>query len=120
MPGSDRHRRRPVGIFRAARCGHRGVVDPSLRGGAHRRSDVLRANDRERAEPPAHRRAARGIHGLLRPSESGCHIRTREELAMSKIEIGKKAPTFSLDGTDGKWSMKDAPGPVVLYFYPRD
>ena len=39
---------------------------------------------------------------------------------MSKIEIGKKAPAFSLDGTDGTWSMKDAAGPVVLYFYPKD
>jgi len=39
---------------------------------------------------------------------------------MSKIEIGKKAPAFSLDGTAGKWSLKDADGPVVLYFYPKD
>jgi thioredoxin-dependent peroxiredoxin len=39
---------------------------------------------------------------------------------MSKIEIGKKAPAFSLDGTAGKWSLKDATGPVVLYFYPKD
>jgi peroxiredoxin Q/BCP len=40
---------------------------------------------------------------------------------MSKIEIGKKAPAFSLDGTSGKWSLKEAQGSnVVLYFYPRD
>jgi thioredoxin-dependent peroxiredoxin len=39
---------------------------------------------------------------------------------MSKIEIGKKAPAFSLEGTGGKWSLKDATGPVVLYFYPKD
>ena len=39
---------------------------------------------------------------------------------MSKIAIGKKAPAFSLDGTGGKWSLKDAAGAVVLYFYPRD
>jgi peroxiredoxin Q/BCP len=39
---------------------------------------------------------------------------------MSKIEVGKKAPAFNLVGTDGKWSLKDAAGPVVLYFYPRD
>jgi peroxiredoxin Q/BCP len=40
---------------------------------------------------------------------------------MSTIEIGKKAPQFSLDGTSGKWSLKDADGAaVVLYFYPKD
>jgi peroxiredoxin Q/BCP len=40
---------------------------------------------------------------------------------MSKIEIGRKAPAFSLEGTGGEWSLKDAAGkPVVLYFYPRD
>jgi thioredoxin-dependent peroxiredoxin len=39
---------------------------------------------------------------------------------MSKIEIGKKAPTFSAAGTGGKWALKDAAGPVILYFYPRD
>jgi thioredoxin-dependent peroxiredoxin len=40
---------------------------------------------------------------------------------MSKIEVGKKAPAFALDGTGGKWSLEDARGSnVVLYFYPRD
>jgi peroxiredoxin Q/BCP len=40
---------------------------------------------------------------------------------MSKIEVGKKAPAFSLEGTGGKWSLKDGlGGNVVLYFYPRD
>jgi peroxiredoxin Q/BCP len=40
---------------------------------------------------------------------------------MTKIEVGKKAPAFTLDGTGGKWSLKDALGRnVVLYFYPRD
>jgi thioredoxin-dependent peroxiredoxin len=40
---------------------------------------------------------------------------------MSKIEIGKKAPSFSLQGTDGGWSLKDGAGSaVVIYFYPRD
>jgi peroxiredoxin Q/BCP len=40
---------------------------------------------------------------------------------MSKIEIGKKAPAFTLDGTAGKWRLADAAGgPVVIYFYPRD
>jgi thioredoxin-dependent peroxiredoxin len=40
---------------------------------------------------------------------------------MSKIDIGKKAPQFTLDGTDGSWSLSDAiGGAVVIYFYPRD
>jgi peroxiredoxin Q/BCP len=40
---------------------------------------------------------------------------------MSKIDIGKKAPSFSLEGTGGTWALKDALGShVVLYFYPRD
>jgi thioredoxin-dependent peroxiredoxin len=40
---------------------------------------------------------------------------------MSKIEVGKKAPAFSLDGTGGTWSLEDERGSnVVLYFYPRD
>jgi thioredoxin-dependent peroxiredoxin len=40
---------------------------------------------------------------------------------MSKIEIGKKVPAFSLEGTGGEWSLKDAAGKaLVVYFYPRD
>src|ERR1700692_827863 len=40
---------------------------------------------------------------------------------MSNIDIGKKAPQFSLEGTGGSWSLKDAGGAAaVLYFYPRD
>jgi len=40
---------------------------------------------------------------------------------MSKIDIGKKAPQFTLDGTGGSWSLSDAAGSaVVVYFYPRD
>ena len=40
---------------------------------------------------------------------------------MSKIEIGTKAPQFSLEGTGGPWSFADAKGSaVVIYFYPRD
>jgi peroxiredoxin Q/BCP len=40
---------------------------------------------------------------------------------MSKIEIGKKAPNFTLEGTSGKWSLGEAAGNhVVIYFYPRD
>jgi len=40
---------------------------------------------------------------------------------MSKIDIGKKVPAFSLEGTGGKWSLQDAAGKaLVLYFYPRD
>ena len=40
---------------------------------------------------------------------------------MSNIDIGKKAPQFTLDGTGGTWSLSDAAGcAVVIYFYPRD
>ena len=40
---------------------------------------------------------------------------------MSKIEIGKKAPPFSLEGTAGSWALEDGKGStVVIYFYPRD
>ena len=40
---------------------------------------------------------------------------------MSKIEPGKKAPPFTIEGTNGRWSLEDARGdPVVIYFYPRD
>jgi peroxiredoxin Q/BCP len=40
---------------------------------------------------------------------------------MSKIEIGKKAPQFTLEGTGGTWSAEDGNGAaVVIYFYPKD
>ena len=40
---------------------------------------------------------------------------------MSKLVTGKKAPTFTLAGTAGEWSLKYGAGKaVVLYFYPRD
>ena len=40
---------------------------------------------------------------------------------MSKVEVGKKAPSFTLDGTAGKFALADAAGSaVVMYFYPRD
>ena len=40
---------------------------------------------------------------------------------MSKIDVGKKAPQFTLDGTAGSWSLSDGAGSaVILYFYPRD
>ena len=40
---------------------------------------------------------------------------------MSTIDVGKKAPQFTLEGTGGSWSLSDAAGgPVVIYFYPRD
>ncbi len=40
---------------------------------------------------------------------------------MSKPQIGRKAPDFTLEGTGGKWSLADAAGTnVVIYFYPRD
>jgi thioredoxin-dependent peroxiredoxin len=40
---------------------------------------------------------------------------------MSTIDVGKKAPQFTLEGTAGSWSLSGAAGgPVVIYFYPRD
>jgi peroxiredoxin Q/BCP len=40
---------------------------------------------------------------------------------MSKIEIGKKAPQFTLEGTGGTWSLEDGRGiAVAIYFYPKD
>ncbi len=40
---------------------------------------------------------------------------------MSTVEVGKKAPPFTLEGTGGSWSLSDAAGaPLVIYFYPRD
>ena len=40
---------------------------------------------------------------------------------MNTIEVGKKAPQFTLEGTGGNWSLSDAAGgAVVIYFYPRD
>jgi thioredoxin-dependent peroxiredoxin len=40
---------------------------------------------------------------------------------MSKVAVGKKAPSFALDGTAGKFTLADAAGSaVVIYFYPRD
>ncbi len=40
---------------------------------------------------------------------------------MNKIDIGKKAPQFTLEGTGGRWSLRDgAGGALVIYFYPRD
>ncbi len=40
---------------------------------------------------------------------------------MSTVDIGKKAPQFTLQGTAGEWSLRDAAGgTVVIYFYPRD
>jgi peroxiredoxin Q/BCP len=39
---------------------------------------------------------------------------------MSKLAVGKKAPGFTLPGTGGEWSLADAGGAVVMYFYPRD
>ena len=40
---------------------------------------------------------------------------------MSKLEVGRNAPQFSLEGTGGRFSPGYATaGPLVVYFYPRD
>ena len=43
-------------------------------------------------------------------------------VAAMAIEVGKKAPAFTLESSDGgKVKLADLAGkPVVLYFYPRD
>jgi peroxiredoxin Q/BCP len=43
-------------------------------------------------------------------------------MSMSKIELGKKIPTFTATTTDGStFKLADAKGSaLVLYFYPRD
>lgn len=43
-------------------------------------------------------------------------------MADGSIEVGKKAPAFSLPDAEGrKWALKDLSGQwVVLYFYPKD
>src|ERR1700733_15825300 len=104
MPRPDRHSRGTVRILRATRRRYRRIVDSFVRGRAYGGADVFGADDRECAEPAAHRGAAGGVHGFLRSLESGCHFRTSEKLnpSMSKIEIGKKAPQFTLEGTAGK------------------
>jgi thioredoxin-dependent peroxiredoxin len=39
----------------------------------------------------------------------------------SKTEVGAKAPPFTLEGTNGAWSLADGKGSaLVIYFYPRD
>ena len=44
-----------------------------------------------------------------------------EEVCMANLE-GKKAPTFTLSGSDGKkHSLSDYAGKnVILWFYPKD
>jgi peroxiredoxin Q/BCP len=40
---------------------------------------------------------------------------------MGNIDVGKKSPQFTLEGTGGRWSLRDrAGGACVIYFYPRD
>jgi thioredoxin-dependent peroxiredoxin len=42
-------------------------------------------------------------------------------MTKTKIEIGGNAPQFTLEGTNGTWSLEDARGSaLVIYFYPRD
>jgi peroxiredoxin Q/BCP len=42
-------------------------------------------------------------------------------LSAAAIAIGKRAPLFTLTGTDGEFSLAAAAGKaVVVYFYPRD
>src|SRR5271156_2038913 len=107
MPRPDRHRRGPVRILLATRRRYRRIVDSFVRGRTYRSADVFRTDDRECAEPAAHRGTAGRVHGFLRSPELGRHFRTRKELSppMSTIDVGKKAPPFALEGTGGSWSL---------------
>jgi len=51
-------------------------IDPQLPGSTHRRADVRRADDRERAEPHPRGTSARGVHGVLRLAQPRCDSRT--------------------------------------------
>ena len=112
-------------------------VDPQLCRGAHRRADVRGADDHQRSRQAAGRAAARGIHGLLRLTQSRCDSRAgqimsaagkgrappkRKAAPRPVVTIGQAVADFSLPATGGAlWRLKDARGrKLVLYFYPRD
>jgi peroxiredoxin Q/BCP len=39
---------------------------------------------------------------------------------MTAPTLGKKVSDIKADSTAGSWRLKDAGGPLVLYFYPKD
>src|SRR4029077_3434953 len=109
----------PFGLLRQPRHRHRRGVHAHLPGGPHRRADVRGADDHQRAEAPAARAPARGVHGLLRRAKPRRHSGAREVLT---IAAGKKLPAFTLPRSDGSlWKTSDVAGAkLVLYFYPKD
>ena len=94
-----------------ARHRHRRGLDAQLCRRAHRRADVRRADDRAGAGQAAHRAAARGIHGLLRLTQSRCHSRAGEIMSATAVKpsavkrrtepAGRRSPTSSLPATGG-------------------
>jgi thioredoxin-dependent peroxiredoxin len=39
---------------------------------------------------------------------------------MAAVSLGQKVPDFSAPSTGGSFRLREANGPVVLYFYPKD
>jgi thioredoxin-dependent peroxiredoxin len=39
---------------------------------------------------------------------------------MTAPTLGKKVADIKAESTAGAWRLKDAPGPLVVYFYPKD
>ena len=61
------------GFFAARKVEIARGLDAQLRGDAHRRADVLRADGRQHPGDRPYLRAARGVHGLLRPAQRRRH-----------------------------------------------
>ena len=108
------HRHGAFRLLLVARHRHRRALDAQLRGGAHRRADVLRLHGRQRAGTDPRRRAARGVHGLLRPDEPRRDPRAGQELTRHGREAAMtdqrrpKAPDFALPTTGGEFRLRRA------------
>src|SRR5581483_9365868 len=142
MPRPEWDRLGAVGLLRDPWNRHRRGFHAQLSGRAHRRTDVLRADDRERAEPHPRRPPAGGIHGILRLAQSRCHSRAGKIVVdgcavrlqaarglkpqgaakMPPPKIGTRVKDFTLSASGGgTWGLKNAAGrKLVLYFYPKD
>ena len=120
------------GFFAARKVEIARGLHAQLRRDAHRRADVLRADGHQHPRERAHLRAARGVHGVLRPAQ-----RRRDHGAGQALVTGSEEDTHMAD-TDRRQENRrvhgrDAPakpevsqqGPrgvdlMCLYFYPKD